>query len=132
VTHISHIINKSCGEYEIFGFLLPTSAVVPSSECHGVNRRNHNTHRLYHHTFYQYSDLLIVYCPQYYVIYHFCRFEWCISLERGGLKRSIMTSIILQVSRTGRRLAVQLERLYGGKVKITYNIQQIASMVSEQ
>lgn len=43
-----------------------------------------------------------------------------------------MTSTIMQVSRTGRKLAVQAERLYGGKVKIIYNVHQIASMVSEQ
>jgi len=43
-----------------------------------------------------------------------------------------MTSTILQLSRTGRRAAAQMKRLYGGKVKIAYNIQQTSSMVSEQ
>jgi len=41
-----------------------------------------------------------------------------------------MTATILQLSRAGRRVAGQVKRLYGEEIKIAYNVQQTASMVS--
>jgi hypothetical protein len=45
---------------------------------------------------------------------------------------SMMTSKILQLSRRVRRVALQIERLCGEKVKVAYNVQQTASMVSNR
>lgn len=44
----------------------------------------------------------------------------------------MMTATILQLTRTGRRLALQVERVYGEKVKVIYNVEQTASMVSNR
>jgi hypothetical protein len=139
LTHICHTSTKPFHYCELFVLQLPMSAVVPSSGNHYAIQGCTNIPFKFPHLAFGspgYLPLVIVdplpLCPiggsralSGISCMCFCRKEVSVIM-------SMMTLTVLQLSRRVRRVALQIEKLCGGKAKVAYNVQRTASMVSNR